>query len=368
LLVSEPVLLNNRYQLTDRLGSGGMAVVYRAYDQRLERTVAIKILRKNLSNDPAFRERFRQEAKAAASLSHPNIVTVHDFGSDTEQTFIVMEYVPGKDLKTIFETSGRLPVELALLLTTQACAGIGFAHRSGLVHCDVKPQNMLVTPENRLKVVDFGIARAMGSIRPDEKHEVVWGSPQYFSPEMASGSPPSPASDIYSLGVILFEALTGQLPFTAASAEELVRMHREMLPPSPRQLDPTIPVSLERILLKTLSKNPLDRYRTADELESVLKEQSKILDQSYPDPPSQTNWVDEYLPDTTIEPFLELIPDQASFIEAESPSYKQAVPQTTHPQTQFDWITWLLALFALLIVGGLIPFWLWIVLLINSPF
>ncbi len=366
--MSEPVLLNNRYLLNDRLGSGGMAVVYRAYDQRLERTVAIKILRKNLSNDPAFRERFRQEAKAAASLSHPNIVTVHDFGSDTEQTFIVMEYVPGTDLKTIFETSGRLPVELALLLTTQACAGIGFAHRSGLVHCDVKPQNMLVTPDNRLKVVDFGIARAMGSIRPDEKHEVVWGSPQYFSPEMASGSPPSPASDIYSLGIILFESLTGQLPFTAASAEELARMHRETLPPSPRQLESSIPISLERILLRTLSKNPADRFRSADEFGSVLEGQSKILEQPYPSPGFQTGWIDGYIPDNPVEPFVESSLDQDPYFETEIPGYRQSTPQTAHELSQFDWMTWLLALFALLVVGGLIPFWLWIILLINPPF
>ncbi len=265
-----PVILNNRYQLGDRLGLGGMAMVYRAQDLMLERTVAIKLLRADFSKDPDFRERFRQEAKAAANLSHPNIATVHDFGLDRGQLFIVMEHVPGTDLKSMIHQRSRFPLEEALALIIQACAGIGYAHRAGLVHCDVKPQNMLVTPDQRLKVVDFGIARALASIQPDEQAEVVWGSPQYFSPEQASGHPPSPASDVYSLGVVLFEMLTGQLPFIASNPEELARMHRETPPPSPRKLNPEIPPALEQVLLKVLSKEPASRYRTADQLGRVL--------------------------------------------------------------------------------------------------
>ncbi len=347
-----------------------MAVVYRAYDQRLERVVAIKILRKNLSEDPAFRERFRQEAKAAASLSHPNIVTVHDFGSEAKDTFIVMEYVPGTDLKTIFEKSGKLSLELSLHLLAQACAGIGYAHCSGLVHCDIKPQNMLVTPEYRLKVVDFGIARAMTSIQPNEKHEIVWGSPQYFSPEQASGAPPSPASDIYSLGVILFEALTGQLPFTASSAEELGRMHRELLPPSPRQLDPSIPIALERIILKTLAKNPGDRFRTADELASILENQSKILFDTFPETRLESKLRDPFIEEQdnqgSTPPAIQ-VPVNWEAVES-TPDYVPAMPYKITEQQSFDWLTWLLALLALLIIGGLIPFWLWIYLMVNPPF
>src|SRR4030065_88392 len=160
-MMNAPDTLNNRYQIDGRIGSGGMAEVYRAHDLMLERTVAIKLLRENFSQDPTFRERFRQEAKAAANLSHPNIVTIHDFGFDDQQIFIVMEYVPGTDLKTILESRGSLNVEEALPLIIQACAGIGYAHRTGLVHCDVKPHNMIVTPDQRLKVTDFGIARAL---------------------------------------------------------------------------------------------------------------------------------------------------------------------------------------------------------------
>ncbi|MEW6092573.1 MAG: protein kinase, partial [Chloroflexota bacterium] len=159
--MNEIRLLNNRYEVIEQLGKGGMAVVYRARDQMLERQVAVKVLREDYSRDAAFQERFRQEARAAANLTHPNIVTVHDFGLDNGQLFIVMENVPGTDLKTLLRKRGRFNPTEALPLMIQACAGIGYAHRAGLVHCDVKPQNMLVTPDMRLKVTDFGIARAL---------------------------------------------------------------------------------------------------------------------------------------------------------------------------------------------------------------
>ena len=368
----ESFVLNDRYQIEERLGSGGMAVVYRAQDRRLERTVAIKILRKTYSADPAFRERFRQEAKAAASLSHPNIVTIHDFGFDGDQLFIVMEHVPGRDLKTILQASGRPDTPAALHLMIQACAGIGYAHRSGLIHCDVKPQNMLVTLDQRLKVVDFGIARAVTSIRPDEKHAVVWGSPLYFSPEQASGLPPSTASDVYSLGIILFEMLTGQLPFNGATAEELSRSHREALPPTPRRLNPEIPISLEQILLRSLAKEPNVRFNSADEFGTALAIVHEAAAYAEITP-------DDDLAQTAFDPFL---PDQdqaASSSEHKiigsdrristkpikaSVAKRKPIP---HSQT-IDWLTWLLALLALIVLGGLIPFWLWVYYQINPPF
>jgi serine/threonine-protein kinase len=262
--------LNNRYHLLEPLGSGGMAQVYRARDLMLERFVAIKVLRPDFSSDPEFQVRFRQEARAAANLSHPNIVTVHDFGFDQGQLFLVMEHVPGTNLKTMIEHLGRLKLEDAIPLIVQACSGLGYAHRAGLVHCDVKPHNLLVMPDQRLKVTDFGIARAIASIHPDEHHEVVWGSPLYFSPEQASGQAPSPASDVYSLGVVMYETLTGKPPFIAKTAETLAAMHRDMSPQPPSQLNPAITPDLEQIMMKILAKEPAARYRTADQLGRVL--------------------------------------------------------------------------------------------------
>ncbi len=344
----------------------------------LERTVAIKLLRADFSSDPDFRERFRQEAKAAANLSHPNIVTVHDFGLDAERLFIVMEYVPGTDLKSIIQQDGRFNVEEAVSLIVQACAGIGYAHRAGLVHCDIKPQNMLVTPDKRLKVVDFGIARALASITPDEKSDVVWGSPQYFSPEQASGGAPSPASDVYSLGVVMYEMLTGQLPFSASSPEELARLHREMPPPSPSRLNPNIPQQLERILLKVLSKEPSARYRTADQLGRVLvtfSQASSALDPvpapAFPEPPeleiepiSSTQAATEPWIHIAEEPSA---PFQQPVLYQSESDYRQATGRNSNP-LDIDWMTWILGLIALVAVGGLIPFCLWVYYVLNPPF
>ncbi|MEP0804556.1 MAG: serine/threonine protein kinase [Chloroflexota bacterium] len=243
--MEEGAVLNNRYQLLERIGTGGMADVFRARDLMLERTVAIKILHEHYSAEKGFQERFKQEARAAANLSHPNIVTVHDFGFDHDQLYIVMEHIPGKDLKTVLRQRGRYPVDEAIPLIVQACAGIGYAHRAGLVHCDVKPHNMIVTPDGRLKVTDFGIARALSTIQPDERADVVWGSPQYFSPEQAAGEAPSPASDVYSLGIVLYEMITGALPFNAPTSQELARLHLEHHPIPPREYVPDIPPALE---------------------------------------------------------------------------------------------------------------------------
>ena len=181
-----------------------------------------------------------------------------------------MELVPGTDLKSLLRQRGRFTVEECIPLMVQACAGIGYAHRTGLVHCDVKPHNMLVTPDNRLKVTDFGIARAMAGISLGEHTNVIWGSPQYFSPEQAAGESPTPASDVYSLGVVLYEMLTGTLPFTASTVEELAHLHMEAKPIPPSEYIPDLPEALEEIILKVLSKEPSARYRTADQLGRVL--------------------------------------------------------------------------------------------------
>ena len=380
-------ILNDRYQLEQTLGTGGMAIVYKAKDLMLERYVAVKALREDFSQDVAFRERFRQEAKAAANLSHPNIVTVHDFGLDQKHLFIVMEYMPGTDLKTLIKQKERFSVNDTLELMVQACGGVGYAHRAGLVHCDIKPHNMLVTPESRLKVTDFGIARALSTISPDERSEVVWGSPHYFSPEQASGLPPSPASDVYSLGVILYEMLAGRLPFIASDSSELARMHREDQPVAPRYYNTSIPARLEEIILKVLSKEPSARYRTADQLGRLLMgmyeseravsfpnenlQQLPKMEQVKPTPlPTQ-----EAQPMTSI-PYSERVTLQPEPVRnpiTESTPVQTSYPPVEYGQTEpdyqerppIDWRTWSLGLMAAVLLLGLIPFWFYVYLILK---
>ncbi len=354
------MILNDRYQLEQTLGTGGMALVYKAKDLMLERSVAVKVLREDLSTDMSFRERFRQEARAAANLSHPNIVTVHDFGLDQGHLFIVMEYVPGTDLKTRIREKSRFSVQETLELMIQACQGVGYAHRAGLVHCDTKPHNMLVSPDGRLKVTDFGIARALASISPEERSEVVWGSPHYFSPEQASGLPPSPASDVYSLGVILYEMLTGQLPFNAADAEELARMHREVQPIPPRAINPAIPSQLDEIILKVLSKEPSARYRTADQLGHLLLG----LYESDPSLKKSNFFLHEGGRATpVISPIGVAVPSaqpSTAFLPDDEEGYYAAPEEEDEKSRKIDWGTWLLGLLAFASLFGLIPFWLYV--------
>jgi serine/threonine-protein kinase len=349
--MQEGTLLNNRYQLLQRLGSGGMADVFRARDLMLERYVAIKVLRADYTDKKDFQDRFRQEARAAANLSHPNIVTVHDFGLDRGQLFIVMEYVPGSDLKTLLRTRGRFSIEEAIPLVVQACAGIGYAHRAGLVHCDVKPHNMLVTPDKRLKVTDFGIARALATIHPEERSDVVWGSPQYFSPEQAAGEPPSPASDVYALGIVLYELLTGSLPFNASTAEEFSRMHLDNRPHAIREYLPDIPETLEQIIDKVLSKEPAARYRTADQLGRVLL---RFGTQTQVEPPPELSLTPEALPAYQPEPEPE-------------PFYRTDPVYVPAPPVDIDWVSVALGLLALIAIGGVVPFWMWVYFSYNPP-
>ncbi len=268
--MASDTVLNGRYRLVAQQGSGGMAVIYKAIDQALGRTVAVKILRPSLTNDPAFLARFRNEARSVANLAHPNIVTVHDVGSDGPTHYIVMEFVEGTDLKKIIKAEGALSMERALNLAIQICGGIGFAHRAGLVHADVKPQNILVTKENVVKVTDFGIAQALSDPQPGEKQQVVWGSPHYFAPEQARGEKPTPASDVYSIGIVMFEMLTGRLPYTGANQQELALAHIRDRIPLVTEFNPQVPDHLSRIVLKTMSKEPSARYRMADQLGHIL--------------------------------------------------------------------------------------------------
>ena len=270
-------LLNGRYRLLAIVAGGGMATVYKAQDTLLNRVVAIKTLREKFAQEPQFVQRFREEAQAAANLNHPNIVTIFDVGSDavngTLRNYIVMEYVEGQDLKEAIRDraiSGRpFTIEEAVGVIRQVSEGVGYAHRRGLVHCDLKPQNVIITPDGHAKVADFGIARAYTTMVA-ERVDVVWGTPQYFSPEQATGAQLTPASDVYSIGVILYEMLGGRLPFETRDPRELARMHMTVEPTELHLLNPNVPLQLEAIVRRVLAKDPGSRYRDADQLARVL--------------------------------------------------------------------------------------------------
>ena len=265
-------LLNDRYELVAQQGSGGMSVIYKAQDRSLGRMVAVKILRPSLTKDPSFLEKFQQEARSVAVMSHPNIVTVHDVGSDGATHYIVMEIIEGQDLKKIIRTHGALPFERALSYSIQICAGLGFAHRSHLVHADVKPQNILINRDDIIKITDFGIAQAVTDTMPQTRSEVVWGSPHYFAPEQARGEKPSPASDVYSIGVVMFEMFTGRLPYIGTSQRELALAHLQAKIPLAREFNPNVPDVLSNIIAKVMSKRPNDRYKHADQLGHILQQ------------------------------------------------------------------------------------------------
>ncbi|TET55564.1 MAG: serine/threonine-protein kinase [Anaerolineales bacterium] len=265
----KPVLLNDRYRLVELVGSGGMAIVYHGEDTLLKRPVAVKVLREPYADDPAFLRRFRREAQAAAALDHSNVVRVYDVGQDGGRHYIVMEYVDGEDLKTLIRRRGRLNVDEALAIASQIAAGVGHAHQAGVIHCDIKPQNVLVTEDGRAKVADFGIARALSEAGLTDP-ETVWGSPLYFSPEQASGDPPTPASDVYSIGITLYEMLAGSPPFRAEKPTALALMHMRGDPPPLAARCPQVPPQLETIVRKAIAKDPGERYATAGEFGRVL--------------------------------------------------------------------------------------------------
>jgi serine/threonine protein kinase len=269
-MAAQETLLNGRYRLISQVASGGMAVVYKAQDLALSRMVAVKILRPSLTGDPQFLTRFRQEARNVANLSHPNIVTLHDVGQDGNTYYMVMEYIEGQDLKKVIRANAPFSIDRMLNIAIQICAGVGYAHRAGLVHADVKPQNALITSDDRVKVTDFGIAQALQHTQAQERQSVVWGSPHYFAPEQASGETPTPASDVYSVGIVMFEMLTGKLPYNGADQQELALAHIREQVPHVTDHNPSVPVHLDRIIYKVMSKEPANRYRTADQLGRIL--------------------------------------------------------------------------------------------------
>lgn len=263
-------LLNGRYQLLGLVGGGGMAQVYKARDNILGRTVAIKVLREQYAGDTQFVARFRREAQAAANLAHPNIVNVYDVGQEGDVYYIVMEYIAGDNLKVFIRRSAPFATDKALSIAIQILAGIEYAHRSGLIHRDIKPQNVLMTPEGGVKVTDFGIAKSVSDLGLTEAGTAL-GTAHYFSPEQARGERVLPQSDIYALGVTLYEMLTGHIPFESDNIMGLAFKHISEPPRPPRLLNPSIPARLEAIVLKALAKEPTERFSSAAEMEKALR-------------------------------------------------------------------------------------------------
>jgi tRNA A-37 threonylcarbamoyl transferase component Bud32 len=270
ILFVQRTVVDSRYTLVEPLGSGGMAEVYLAHDEVLDRDVALKILRGQYADDEEFVERFRREAQSAAGLSHPNIVSIYDRGrSEDGAYYIAMEYVPRGTLKDRISRDGALEPGMAAGVALQIADALQAAHESGVIHRDIKPQNVLITKTGDIKVTDFGIARATSS--PLTATSAVLGTAGYMSPEQAMGEPVGQGSDLYSLGVVLYEMLTGDIPFRAESPIAQAMMHVNERPRSPREVNPEVPEPLDALTLKLLAKDPEDRYPSATALANDLE-------------------------------------------------------------------------------------------------
>jgi beta-lactam-binding protein with PASTA domain/predicted Ser/Thr protein kinase len=267
------MLFDGRYRIVRKLGSGGMADVYLAEDEELGRRIAIKILNDRHANDESFVERFRREAKNAAGLSHPNIVSIYDRGEAEGTYYIAMEYLDGRSLKELVVARGPLPIRDAIDATRQVLAALRFAHRKGVVHRDIKPHNVMADADGRLKVTDFGIARA-GVSQMTEAGSII-GTAQYLSPEQARGAPVDQRSDLYSVGVVLYEMLTGTTPFSGESPVEIAMKHLSDPPRPPSVERSDIPPDLDMVVLRALAKNPDDRFQTAEEMDAELERVSR---------------------------------------------------------------------------------------------
>jgi len=269
-------LIGGRYEIGDLLGYGGMAEVHKGKDVRLGRDVAVKVLRADLARDPSFQNRFRREAQAAAGLNHPSIVAVYDTGEDDgpegHTPYIVMEYVEGHTLRDVLKGQGHLPSQQAMEITAEVCSALDFSHRSGIVHRDIKPGNVMITDAGAIKVMDFGIARALAdNAATVTATAAVIGTAQYLSPEQARGESVDARSDVYSTGCLLYELLTGHPPFTGDSPVAIAYQHVRENPQVPSSVNHAVPPALDSIVMKALAKNPLNRYQTAAEMRADLQ-------------------------------------------------------------------------------------------------
>ncbi|HYY34604.1 MAG TPA: Stk1 family PASTA domain-containing Ser/Thr kinase [Gaiellaceae bacterium] len=345
-------LFDGRYRILRKLGSGGMANVYLAEDEELGRRVAIKILNDRYANDELFIERFRREAKSAAGLSHPNIVSIYDRGEAEGTYYIAMEVIEGRSLKELILTRGPLPIAQAVAYTLEMLEALRFAHRHGIIHRDIKPHNILIG--ERLKVTDFGIARA-GASQMTEAGSIM-GTAQYLSPEQARGAPVTASSDLYSVGIVLYEMLTGKVPFTGDSAIEIAMKHLNELPKPPSKIRPEVSEELDQVVLRALAKAPEDRYQTAEDFAEDLHRVEAGLPLAAATSEAATALL--AAPGATIGGTTQVLPSDATQVapprrEAprRPPPYTPGYGYDERPPKRRRWAPWLLVLLLLAAAG-----------------
>src|SRR5438477_1562300 len=341
-------VFDGRYKIVRKLGSGGMADVYLAEDQELGRRVALKMLNDRHASDAQFVERFRREAQNAAGLNHPSIVSIFDRGHAEGTYYIAMEYLDGRTLKELLVRNGPPPIPVAVDYARQILSALGFAHRKGIVHRDIKPHNIVVRKDGRLKVTDFGIARS-GASQMTEAGSIV-GTAQYLSPEQARGAAVDARSDLYSLGILLYEMLTGKVPFTGDAPVEIAMKHLSAIPEPPSKLRPEVPHDLDAVVMRAIAKDPDLRYQTAEEMDADLARVARGVAVS----PRTEEALTQVLSGTGIAPAPTMIARRPVTPPPAPPAYRPPGAYYQYdqpPRPRSPW-PWLLALLAIVIAAG----------------